>query len=95
VNPLRKEETETILRFDAVDECWYAWSSIPKHINSMKKRNWIVIEEFDEYVKLKAPHNAVQLCNAKKSIRKSMSEEQKEAMRKRLAAAREMKKIET
>jgi len=85
---------ETILRYDSVDECWYAWSVVPKHINAMKKRGWTLLSEQDGCVSMKAPAYAVHIGKAEKSIQKSISEEQKEAMRKRLADAREIKKIQ-
>lgn len=92
---MKKEEMETILRYDAVDNCWHAWSSVAKHISSMQKRGWTLLEEREGCASLQAPSHAVKLCSAKKSTRKPMSEDQKEVMRKRLADARETKKIQS
>lgn len=89
---MRKEESETILRYDAVDERWHAWSNIQKHINDMKKKGWEIVNEKDGGTSLKASSCGVRISNASKPIRKSMSDEQKEEARKRMAKARECKK---
>lgn len=60
----------------------------------MKKKGWELIEEGEEFAKLKAPSYAVKMSNAKKPNKRSVSEEQREAMRQRLAKAREIKNID-
>lgn len=93
VSNLTKDEMETIFRYDLAESAWYAWSCISKHINAMKKKGWIVVEEDEEFSKLKAPAHALKISNAKKPEKRPMTEEQREATRKRLAEAREHKKL--
>jgi len=91
---LHKEEMETILRYDAMDDCWYAWSVIPKHIKTMKSKEWTVIFENEIGAYLKAPPCGVRIGKASPQARKPMSDEQKESMRKRLNEVRHLKNIE-
>lgn len=91
---MRKEEMETVLRFDMLDNCWYAYSTIPKHINAMKKKGWQLLHELEESASFKGPAHSVKISKTEKPNKRSISEEQRDAMRKRLAAAREAKKID-
>lgn len=85
---------ETILRFDLLNNCWYGYSTIPKHINAMKKKGWELMHELDDCASFKAPAHSAKISSAQKPNKRSISDEQREAMRKRLADAREAKKID-
>lgn len=87
---MRKEEMETILRFDTLDNCWYAYSTVQRHINAMKKKGWILLSELDDEASFKAPVHSVKISNVNK---KSITNEQLEDMRKRMKTAREAKKL--
>lgn len=35
-----KDEMETILRFDYLDQKWYVWTNVQAHITKFIKQNW-------------------------------------------------------
>ena len=35
-----KEERETILNYDPMEQRWYAWTNIPAHIRKLDKMGW-------------------------------------------------------
>lgn len=91
---MKKEETETVLRFDPTDNCWYAWSCVPKHINAMKKKGWMVKSEDPNGIAVfVAPSHGVKFANAKKPQKRSLSEEEKIDLRKRLTATSDTQKL--
>lgn len=37
------DERETILRFDYMDQMWYAWTNVPAHITKFQKQHWEMV----------------------------------------------------
>ena len=89
---MTKDEKETILRYDAVDNCWYGYSTVTKHMNAMEKKGWTTVRKDEDGIYMKAPSHSVKISNAQKPRKQSMTEEQKEAMQKRLIEGKELKK---
>lgn len=43
--PWQLEERETLVRFDAIDNCWYISTNIQKHYSRFKKCGYELMEE--------------------------------------------------
>lgn len=41
-----KDERETILNYDPVDQMWHAWTNIPAHMRKLEKAGWSKEEGF-------------------------------------------------
>lgn len=42
---LKKEERETIIAYSEIDNCWYADTTVQKHIRKFKNQGWECIKE--------------------------------------------------
>lgn len=40
-----KDEMETILRFDYLDQKWYVWTNVQTHITKFTKQGWNMSDE--------------------------------------------------
>lgn len=93
-NGYSREEMETHLNFDAVDECWYIESNYRKHITKLMKTYGDKVEVVEKYengtpvrVKVKLEDDLITFRSGKRK----MSEEQKEKLRKNIKQARKNK----
>ena len=82
-----KEEMETVIRYDAVDDCWHVWSCVPKHIKAMKKKGWTLISEDNNgFATFVAPVHSIKYSNAQKPQKRRLSDEEKLELTKRFTA---------
>lgn len=86
-NGYNREEMETHLNYDAVDECWYIESNYRKHITKLMKTYGDKVEVVEEYengtpvrVKVKLEDDLITFRSGKRK----MSDEQKEKARERM-----------
>lgn len=81
---LSKEEHETHLYIDEIDNCWIADTSIQKDINKFKKQGWTIKKEFKypdgsiKAMEFTAPRNAMPIGKANKTKR-NITDEQRQA----------------
>lgn len=59
-----EEERETILRYDPIDQKWYAWTTYPPHIRKLTAQGWTVLRQTESEgliidSEFSAPKNAV------------------------------------
>lgn len=78
-------EQETICRYDQVDRLWYVWTCIPRHIAEFKRQGWTLLKETQDGAEFKAPAFALKPGKAQK---RELSQEQKEALARRLKTHR-------
>lgn len=97
VGTLAKEERETVLRFDYLEQCWYVDTSIPKHINKFKKQGWeITSQTINENGNIQAVEfkcnnlSSITIGKAEKKKRE-LTEEQRQKTVERLQKARNKK----
>ena len=67
-----KEERETILNYDPIEQRWYAWTNIPAHIRKLDKMGWergtrkFIDGGVEVAVEFSAPRNALTFRNLAK-----------------------------
>lgn len=90
-----KEELETHLWYDPIDNIWRAYTNVKSDYLKFKKRNWKVvterIAENGQFIdaEFEARRGAVKIGNAEK---REYTEEQKEALRERMQKMHEARK---
>lgn len=85
---ISKAEQETMVRYDPVDQLWYADTSVPKHMTKFKKQGWAVVDECHYEaadgpviaMRFSASGNAIRIGNANPAKRKGPSQETINAM---------------
>lgn len=90
---MTRHEMETVLRYDAMEDCWYGWSCVSKHISAMKRRGWTLISEQGGYAYMKAPAHSVMIRSVHKPVQRNLSQEERSEIGKRLADSRGLKKL--
>lgn len=84
-NGYSREEMETHLNFDAVDECWYIESNYRKHMTKLintYKDKVEVVEEYENGTPVKVRVKLEDDLITFRSGKKKLSEEQKEKLAK-------------
>lgn len=80
-----REEQETILRFDYLDQTWYAWTNVQPHLTKFQKQGWELSHPAYEEGRLvagdfKAPKQFVTIGNVRRKKRSGSIVGQKEAI---------------
>ena len=96
--PHHKEEREVIITFNEAEGYWEAYSTSPRFIRKFLKKGWEVknVEHFSDgtlcSMTFIAPIYGLRIMNPQ-NVKRNISEEEKEVLRKRLEAIRERKNL--
>lgn len=87
---LSREERETLLRFDYLEQYWYADTSVPTHITKFKRQGWEVVSQtinedgIIQAIEFRCANpSSITIGNAKKRKR-VLTEEQRQKLAERM-----------
>ena len=91
------EERETVIRYDYVEKCWYADTSVSKHITKFKKQGWEIVSQtineqgIVQAVEFKCDNPSSITIGRAVKRKRDLTEEQRNEAIERLRVAREKK----